>query len=131
MDLPASLDEGALCRKMSSVLNIVGDKWTVMVVRVLIERARRFNDIKKTIGGISQQALTRTLQALQRDGMVIRTVYPTLPPRVEYALTDLGRSLGAPLRSLGSWAEENLVTIEGNRLRFDLRKEIDVNTRET
>ena len=101
MDLPASLDEGALCRKMSSVLNIVGDKWTVMVVRVLIERARRFNDIKRTIGGISQQALTRTLQALQRDGMVIRTVYPTLPPRVEYALTDLGRSLGAPLRSLG------------------------------
>jgi DNA-binding HxlR family transcriptional regulator len=123
MDLPASLDESALCRKMSSVLNIVGDKWTVMVVRELIERERRFNDIKRTIGGISQQALTRTLQALQRDGMVIRTVYPTLPPRVEYALTDLGRSLGAPLRSLGSWAEENLVTIEGNRLRFDLRKE--------
>jgi DNA-binding HxlR family transcriptional regulator len=119
MDMPTSPGTSDQCRKISSILNIVGDKWTVMIVRVLIERPRRFNDIKRTIGGISQQMLTRTLKALERDGMVSRTVYPTVPPQVEYALTRLGHSLAQPLHALGSWAGENMGEIEANRARYD------------
>jgi DNA-binding HxlR family transcriptional regulator len=122
MDMPVSPGVSAPCRKISGILNIVGDKWTVMIVRVLVERPRRFNDIKRTIGGISQQMLTRTLKALERDGMVSRTVHPTVPPQVEYALTSLGQSLAVPLHALGSWAGEHLDEIEGNRLRYDINK---------
>ncbi|WP_322099029.1 winged helix-turn-helix transcriptional regulator [Novosphingobium terrae] len=124
--LPATLPDhpgiSAECRKMNGVLTIVGDKWTVMIVMVLIERPRRFNEMKRTIGGISQQMLTRTLKALERDGMVSRTVYPTVPPQVEYALTELGQSLSVPLRQLGGWAREHLEQIEGNRIRYDIAK---------
>ncbi|WP_326521537.1 winged helix-turn-helix transcriptional regulator [Sphingomonas abietis] len=109
---------------MSSVLSLVGDKWTVMIVMVLVERPRRFNDIKRTIGGISQQMLTRTLKALDRDGMVSRTVHPTVPPQVEYALTGLGHSLAEPLRALGAWAGAHLEEIDGNRLRYDLVRRV-------
>jgi len=104
---------------MSSVLTLVGDKWTVMIVMILTERPRRFNDIKRTIGGISQQMQTRTLKALERDGMVSRTVYPTVPPQVEYALTELGHSLAVPLRALGAWAGAHLDTIDEHRARYD------------
>jgi DNA-binding HxlR family transcriptional regulator len=124
MDMPATPGVSEHCRKMSSVLTIVGDKWTVMIVMVLTERPRRFNDIKRTIGGISQQMLTRTLKALDRDGMVSRTVHPTVPPQVEYALTDLGYSLAAPLRDLGAWAGSHLDEIEGNRLRYDIARSV-------
>lgn len=118
MDFPASPGTNAQCLKLSDVLNIVGDKWTVMVVRVIIAHPRRFNDIKRTIGGISQQMLTRTLKALERDGMVSRTVHPTVPPQVEYALTPLGQSLARPLNALALWAGEHLEEIEGNRQRY-------------
>jgi DNA-binding HxlR family transcriptional regulator len=131
MDMPAPAHETDHCRKMSDILNIVGDKWTVMIVRVLIEHPRRFNDIKRTIGGISQQMLTRTLKALERDGMVSRTVYPTVPPQVEYALTDLGHSLAAPLRALGIWAGEHLEEIEKNRFRYDVARRANLNTRDS
>lgn len=120
MDLPTSFDQHAQCQKLSSILNIVGDKWTVQVVRVLMDQPRRFNEIKRIIGGISQQMLTRTLKALERDGMVSRTVHPTVPPQVEYALTELGLSLSVPLRQLGSWAADHVAQIERNRLRYDL-----------
>jgi DNA-binding HxlR family transcriptional regulator len=119
MDMPAFPGASAECRKMSGILSIVGDKWTVMIVMVLLERPRRFNDIKRTIGGISQQMLTRTLKALERDGMVSRTVYPTVPPQVEYALTMLGQLLAVPLHGLGSWARDHLEEIEENRARYD------------
>lgn len=122
MDVPSSPGTNSNCRKINGVLNIVGDKWTVMIVRVLIEHPRRFNDIKRTIGGISQQMLTRTLKALERDGMVSRNVYPTVPPQVEYALTKLGHSLALPLHALGAWAVEHLDVIEGNRLDYDARR---------
>lgn len=107
------------CGRFSSVLSLIGDKWTVMIVLALIERPRRFNEIKRAIGGISQQMLARTLRALERDGMVARTVYPTVPPQVEYALTHLGRSLADPIRELGSWAAAHIAEIEGNRSAFD------------
>lgn len=119
MAMPASPGISMECRKMSGILSIVGDKWTVMIVMVLVERPRRFNDLKRTIGGISQQMLTRTLKALERDGMVRRTVHPTVPPQVEYALTALGHSLALPVRDLGRWAREHLDEIEGNRDLYD------------
>lgn len=120
--LPGVSDD---CRRMSGVLTLIGDKWTVMIVMVLVERPRRFNDMKRTIGGISQQMLTRTLKALERDGMVSRTVHPTVPPQVEYALTDLGHSLAQPLRALGAWARAHLQEIDGNRLRYDTRQSVE------
>jgi DNA-binding HxlR family transcriptional regulator len=107
------------CKRFSGVLSLIGDKWTVMIVLTLTERPRRFNDIKRTIGGISQQMLARTLRALERDGMVARTVHPTVPPQVEYALTALGRSLADPIRELGYWAGAHIAEIEDNRLAFD------------
>jgi DNA-binding HxlR family transcriptional regulator len=93
------------CRKVSQVLARVGDKWSVLVVMLLRDGPRRFNDIKRTVGGISQQMLTRTLRSLERDGMVTRTMFPTIPPQVEYALTDLGHSLSKPVLALGLWAK--------------------------
>lgn len=107
------------CKRFSGVLSLIGDKWTVMIVMTLTERPRRFNDIKRTIGGISQQMLARTLRALERDGMVDRTVHPTIPPQVEYALTALGRSLADPIRELGYWAGAHIAEIESNRSAFD------------
>jgi DNA-binding HxlR family transcriptional regulator len=110
------------CKRFSGVLSLIGDKWTVMIVLTLTERPRRFNDIKRTIGGISQQMLARTLRALERDGMVARTVHPTVPPQVEYALTALGRSLADPIRELGYWAGAHIAEIESNRSAFDVAR---------
>ena len=107
------------CRRVGSILGLVGDKWTVLIVMVLREQPRRFNDIKRTVGGISQQMLTRTLKALERDGMLTRTVYPTVPPQVEYSLTALGHSLAEPVMRLGEWAGTHLEEIEDNRFRYD------------
>lgn len=121
MHMPSEDGVSSQCRKLSGVLTIVGDKWTVMIVMVLMGQPRRFNELKRTIGGISQQMLTRTLKALERDGMVSRTVHPKVPPQVEYALTDLGRSLAEPLHALGIWAGAHIVQIEENRLSYDMR----------
>ncbi len=119
MELTAPEPIHVECSRFSSVLSLIGDKWTVMIVLTLTERPRRFNDIKRTIGGISQQMLARTLRALERDGMVTRTVHPTIPPQVEYTLTNLGCSLAAPIRELGYWAGAHIAEIEGNRSAFD------------
>ncbi|MHA6317058.1 winged helix-turn-helix transcriptional regulator [Altererythrobacter sp. CAU 1778] len=107
------------CRSVSELLSRVGDKWTVLVVRALEQESLRFNELKREVGGISQQMLTRTLRALERDGMVERTVHPTIPPRVEYALTDFGRSLAVPVMALVDWTFENLPAIHANREAFD------------
>ena len=119
MELTTSEPIHVECKRFSGVLSLIGDKWTVMIVMTLTERPRRFNDIKRTIGGISQQMLARTLRALERDGMVARTVHPTVPPQVEYALTALGRSLADPIRELGYWAGAHIAEIESNRSAFD------------
>jgi len=88
---------------------------------LLRDRPRRFNELKKLIGGISQRMLTRTLRGLERDGLVTRTVFPTVPPRVDYELTPLGRSMQTPVEALGNWAFANLAAIEQARLEFDRR----------
>lgn len=119
MDMPASPGVSARCREIGKVLTIVGDKWTVMIVMVLTERPHRFNELKRAIGGVSQQMLTRTLKGLERDGMVSRTVHPTVPPQVDYALTELGRSLSLPVRALGAWAGQHIDIIGQNRRRYD------------
>lgn len=107
------------CRKVSEILGRIGDKWTVLIVMALRERRMRFNEIKRAVGGISQQMLTRTLKALERDGMVARTVHPTVPPQVEYELTTLGHSLSEPVLALGDWAMRHLPQIERHRARYD------------
>ena len=119
MNLPAQPGISVECRRMTGILSIVGDKWTVLVVMMLRGQPRRFNELKRTIGGISQQMLTRTLKALERDGMVSRKVNDTTPPQVEYALTPLGHSLSEPVRQLGEWAGAHLTEIELNRSRYD------------
>jgi DNA-binding HxlR family transcriptional regulator len=109
------------CRPVSDVLARVGDKWTVQVIRLLGPGPQRFSELKRAVDGISQRMLTLTLRALERDGMVTRTVFPTIPPRVDYALTDLGRSLWQPVEALGCWAANNQLRIKQARAEFDRR----------
>jgi DNA-binding HxlR family transcriptional regulator len=111
------------CRKVSKVLARVGDKWSMLIIVLLRDGARRFNEMRRTVDGISQQMLTRTLRGLERDGMVTRTMIPASPPQVEYALTDLGRSLSQPVLALGTWVQEHLAQIDAARNRFDRRSE--------
>jgi len=107
------------CRAVSDVLARVGDKWSVLVVSRLGEGALRFNELRRSIGGISQRMLTLTLRGLERDGLVTRTVFPTIPPRVDYALTPLGRDLLQPVSALGAWALRNQAKIARAREHFD------------
>jgi DNA-binding HxlR family transcriptional regulator len=107
------------CRAISEVLGRVGDKWSVLVVTRLGDGPQRFNQLKRSIGGISQRMLTLTLRGLERDGLVTRTVFPTIPPRVDYALTPLGCDLLQPVSALGAWAIRNQAKIAKARERFD------------
>src|SRR5665213_3363376 len=109
------------CRAVSTVLARVGDKWSVLIVMLLRGGARRFSEIKRMVGGISQRMLTLTLRGLERDGLVTRTVFATIPPRVDYALTPLGRDLLGLVSALGQWARAHQVEIEAARRRFDGR----------
>ena len=113
------------CRGVSAVLARVGDKWSVLIIMLLGDGPKRFNEIKRMVGGISQRMLTLTLRGLERDGLVTRTVLPTIPPRVDYELTDLGRSLWKPVEALGSWARNHLSEIEAAKRRFDERAKLD------
>lgn len=109
------------CRAISDVLQRVGDKWTVLVVSQLGSGRMRFNELRRTIGNISQKMLTATLRDLEQDGFVTRTVYPTIPPRVEYELTDLGRDLLQPVEGLIVWARVNRERMEAARHRYEVR----------
>ena len=121
MDRTAPSSPEPDCAPVSEILARIGDKWTVQIVVVLRDQPRRFNEIRRLVKGISQQMLTRALKALERDGMVQRTVYATNPPQVEYALTALGMSLAEPLAHLAQWARAHIATIYDNRQRFDYR----------
>ena len=107
------------CAGVHDILARVGDKWSVMIVVLLGEGPRRFNELRRTVDGISQRMLTLTLRGLERDGLVTRTVTPTIPPRVDYALTELGHSLWPPMRALGEWARANRATVDAARARYD------------
>jgi DNA-binding HxlR family transcriptional regulator len=120
--IPGNLHVPEDCRTVSEVLARVGDKWTVLVVGVLGDGPRRFSEIRRSLGSISQRMLTLTLRGLERDGLVTRTVFPTIPPRVDYELTRLGRSLLEPVNRLGRWARQNRAAIQAARLRFDAGK---------
>ncbi len=107
------------CRAVSDVLSRIGDKWSVLVVTRLGGGPLRFNELRRAIGGISQRMLTLTLRGLERDGLITRTAYPTIPPRVDYALTPLGRDLLIPVSALGAWAIRNQPKIARAREQFD------------
>lgn len=107
---------------MSEILSRIGDKWTVLVVRLLGPGPMRFNELRRMVNGISQKMLTTTLRGLERDGFVTRTVYPAIPPHVEYELTDLGRDLLVPVAALGEWAQRNRPRVEKARAKFDARQ---------
>jgi DNA-binding HxlR family transcriptional regulator len=107
---------------VADVLSRIGDKWTVYVVRLLSDGSMRFNEIKRAIPAISQRMLTLTLRGLERDGLVTRTIYPTIPPRVDYELTDLGRTLITTLMAMGEWAVANRAKVEKARAAFDAKE---------
>src|SRR5215510_9744085 len=117
--IPSNLHVPEDCRAVSEILARVGDKWTVLVVAVLGDGPKRFGEIRRALGSISQRMLTLTLRGLERDGLVTRTVFPTIPPRVDYELTKLGRSLLKPVNGLGLWARQNRAVIADARRRFD------------
>ena len=114
--------ENSNCRAMSDVLNRIGDKWSVMVVGMLSNGTLRFNELKRQINGISQRMLTLTLRNLERDGLVTRTIYPEIPPRVEYSLTELGNTLREPIGQLWDWSAVNHQAIVAARRDYDLRQ---------
>lgn len=108
------------CRAVADILSRIGDKWTVFVVATLSDGPMRFTEVKRTINGISQRMLTLTLRGLERDGFVTRTVTPSIPPRVDYELTELGRTLIVPLQAIGEWARTHRQQVEDARSAFDM-----------
>ena len=107
------------CDRVADILRRVGEKWSVLLVVLLELEPRRFNDLKRSIPGISQRMLTLTLRSLERDGLVERTVVPRIPPHVSYDLTEVGQSLCVPIRALCEWAEDNVEVIDIARKRFE------------
>ncbi len=117
--IPANTRDTEACKPITEVLQRIGDKWTVLIVGLLAEQPRRFNELRRMTGGISQRMLTLTLRGLERDGLVSRAVFPTVPPRVDYALTDLGRTLIEPVNAIAHWARRNRPAMVDARTRYD------------
>jgi DNA-binding HxlR family transcriptional regulator len=115
-DLPADV-----CRSVGDVLARIGDKWSLLVIHMLSGRSKRFSELKRDLGSISQKMLTTTLRGLERDGYVTRTVMPTIPPRVDHELTDMGRDVLVPVTALATWAFMHRGTVEKARAIYDGR----------
>ncbi len=111
--------DGYDCRMVREILDLVGDKWSLYVIATLKGGPVRFNQLRRRIDGISQRMLTLTLRGLERDGLVKRSLFPTIPPRVDYELTDVGRTLLAPVMALVTWADSNQDVIQDARVRYD------------
>lgn len=108
---------------VNEVIGRVADKWTMLILEVLAEHGdTRFTRVGELVGGISQKMLTQTLRQMERDGLVVRTVHPVIPPKVEYRLTDLGFTLAEAFCGVWTWAETNIDRIETARAAFDARK---------
>jgi len=122
-DMPSPNTGGCLATRQ--ILDRIADKWSLHIVAVLANGPRRFNELKRGIDGISQRMLTLTLRGLERDGLLTRTMYPTIPPRVDYELTDMGRTLLKPVMALVNWANDNQVAIAEAHTRFDDKPEPD------
>jgi DNA-binding HxlR family transcriptional regulator len=114
-----ALHQAEKCPAIREVLHRVGDKWSVLIVAYLGEGSMRFSELRRAIEGISQRMLTLTLRGLERDGLITRTVFPEIPPRVDYELTKLGRTLLVPIQGLTEWADDNRTAIQEARVRFD------------
>ena len=112
-----------VCRTISSLLARIGDKWTVLVVTTLAQGSKRFNELRREIPSVSQRMLTLTLRNLERDGLVSRTVTPTIPPRVDYELTELGHSLVGPLHGIEEWALAHVEDIHAAQTSFDAEQD--------
>lgn len=111
--------EGDDCGMVREILDLVGDKWTLYIIATLKDGPVRFNELRRRIDGISQRMLTINLRGLERDGLVKRTLFPTVPPRVDYELTEVGRTLLAPVMALVMWASSNRENIRSARVRYD------------
>jgi len=112
------------CHALAETLGRIGDKWTVMVVGTLQDGPLRYNEIHRIVDGISQRMLTLTLKGLEQDGLVTRTIFSTIPPRVDYELTDLGRLLMVPLQSLYDWAKKHRPAMLAAREKFAARNRL-------
>lgn len=121
VELDYAAEGEANCRALGQILERIGDKWTIMIVGVLSHGPMRFNALQRAIPGLSHKMLTTTLRGLERDGLVTRTAFATIPPRVDYELTEQGRSLHEPLLTLATWARAQQPYIEGARKTFDER----------
>jgi DNA-binding HxlR family transcriptional regulator len=104
-----------------TVLDRIGDKWSTLVVLILLDGPQRFSQLRTRVGGVAPKVLTETLRRLERDGILTRTAYPEIPPRVEYELTPLGLSLEPPIRAVTTWAEQNMARITRARDAYDRR----------
>ncbi|MCD7095356.1 helix-turn-helix transcriptional regulator [Klebsiella quasipneumoniae subsp. quasipneumoniae] len=127
IELPADMPppNAGGCQATREILERIGDKWSLYIVVVLASGVRRFNELKRGIDGISQRMLTLTLRGLERDGLITRTMYPTIPPRVDYELTNMGRTLLEPVMALVNWADKNQFAIAEAHKRFDEESEQD------
>jgi DNA-binding HxlR family transcriptional regulator len=103
------------------ILDRIGDKWTALIIGLLDERTMRFSELQHSIGGISQKMLTQTLRNLERDGLVTRMIYAEVPPRVEYSLTEMGKTLAQPLAVIRQWAESNIRAVSTAQSQYDNR----------
>src|SRR5437870_6561631 len=118
-DMPKSSTASVMDAQCPSrlVLDRIADKWTALIIQLLSKKTMRYAELQREIGGISQKMLTQTLRSLERDGLVDRKVYPVVPPKVEYSLSRLGRTLIEPLRALCRWSEKHLPELQANRAR--------------
>jgi DNA-binding HxlR family transcriptional regulator len=121
MDVPDQVSEALTTCRLRDVLDRVGDKWSVLIMALLGDGPRRYSDLRRSIDGISQRMLTLTLRSLERDGLVIRTVTPTTPPRVDYELTPVGHTLSKEVSSLIQWSERHREYIGMSRRSYDAR----------
>lgn len=120
---PGKIWIGETC-PIRQVLDRFGDKWSILIIELLSHEGKmRFSEIAQTIGDISQKMLTVTLRSLESDGLIIRQFYPEIPPRVEYELSDLGKSLVPHIQQLTSWGQEHMGKIMENRKRFEARQQ--------